>query len=77
MILPVAFRHAARREFEEAADWYERRRSGLGISFVSAVQHVLEQAAANPQRYAEVRNGVHEGLVPRFPYGVYSCVAFE
>ncbi len=24
MILPVTFRHVARCEFEEAADWYER-----------------------------------------------------
>lgn len=41
MILRVTFRHVTRREFEEAADWYELRRPGLGISFVSAVQHVL------------------------------------
>jgi hypothetical protein len=30
MTLPVVFRRAARREFDEAALWYEERRAGLG-----------------------------------------------
>jgi hypothetical protein len=30
MILPVVFRRAARREFDEAAPWYEERRACLG-----------------------------------------------
>jgi plasmid stabilization system protein ParE len=69
--LPIVFRRQARREFDEAADWYERHRAGLGRRFIAAVQHVLEQAAQNPQRYAVVFRDVREGLVRRFPYCVY------
>lgn len=30
MSIPVVFRRAARAEFDDAADWYEQRQSGLG-----------------------------------------------
>lgn len=71
MSLPVIFRRTARREFDDAADWYEHRRAGLGARFVAAVQYVLDEVSSNPQRYPVVFRGVREGLVQRFPYCVY------
>jgi plasmid stabilization system protein ParE len=71
MSLPVILRRVARRELDEAGDWYEQRRAGLGERFVAAVERVFEEAAANPERYPEVMNGVREALVHRFPYCVY------
>lgn len=71
MNLSVIFRRQARREFDEAADWYEQRRAGLGARFVAAVERVLDQAEGNPGRYAEVLEGVREGIVQGFPYCVY------
>lgn len=71
MSLPLTFRRQAHREFDEAGDWYEQRRVGLGARFVAAVERVLDQAAVNPGRYAEVLEGVREGLVQGFPYCVY------
>ncbi len=35
MTLPVIFRRQARLEFDEAADWYEQERAGLGSQFLS------------------------------------------
>jgi len=71
MNLPVIFRPQARREFDDAADWYEQRRTGLGARFVAAVQQVLDEVSANPQRYSEVFGDVREGIVQGFPYCVY------
>jgi toxin ParE1/3/4 len=71
MSLPLAFRRAARAEFDEAADWYEDRRPGLGGTFVAAVQRVLDRAGNLPDYYPVVRVGVREGLVTGFPYAVY------
>jgi len=51
MSLPVVFRRAARAEFDDAADWYEQRRAGLGAAFTAAVQRVLDQLAAQPDFY--------------------------
>lgn len=71
MTLPIIFRRQARREFDDAADWYEQHRAGLGARFVAAVRHVLDQAAANPQRYAAVFSDVREGIVHGFPFCIY------
>ena len=71
MTLPVVFRRAARAEFDDAADWYEARRAGLGADFTAAVQQVLDRIAAQPGFYAQVYGDVREALVPGFPYCVY------
>jgi hypothetical protein len=33
MKLPVFFRRLARNEFEDALEWYEKQKSGLGAAF--------------------------------------------
>ena len=42
MTLPVVFRRAARREFDEAALWYEERRAGLASQFVSEINYAIK-----------------------------------
>lgn len=71
MSLPVVFLRAARSEFDADADWYEQRRAGLGASFVSAVQYVLDRIAAQPNFFPFVLDDVHEAMVSGFPYCVY------
>jgi hypothetical protein len=39
MKLPVEFRREAQRDFDEAFDWYEKRRRGLRNRFAQAVEH--------------------------------------
>ena len=51
MTLPVVFRRAARREFDEATLWYEERRAGLGSQFVSEINHAIKLVLENPQRF--------------------------
>jgi hypothetical protein len=38
--LPISFRPEARAEFDDAYDWYEGRRPGLGEAFADQVQQV-------------------------------------
>jgi plasmid stabilization system protein ParE len=71
MSLPVVFRRAARAEFDDAADWYDHRRAGLGAAFTAAVERVLDQVAAQPDFYPQVYQDVREALVPGYPYCVY------
>jgi len=49
MSLSIAFRRQARREFDEAVDWYEQRSVGLGAKFIVAVERVLKQAIEKTQ----------------------------
>ena len=71
MTLPVILRPAARREFDEAADWYERQRQRLGDRFATVLKAVLDEVAANPRRFPVVFEGLRVAIVPKFPYGVY------
>jgi len=69
--LPVRLRRAAQVEYDEAADWYESRRKGLGLRFVAAVRKALEDIAVRPDSWAEVWPGVREAPVRKFPYFIY------
>jgi toxin ParE1/3/4 len=71
MSFPIVFRRAARAEFDDAADWYEQRRAGLGAAFTAAVQRVLDQISAQPDFYPQVYQEVREALVAGYPYCVY------
>jgi plasmid stabilization system protein ParE len=68
MSLPIVFRPDARAEFDDAADWYEQRRPGLGATFTEAVDDVLDLVAAQPRMHATVYKDVRKTVVPVFPY---------
>jgi len=71
MNLPIQFKSIAKAEFDEAVDWYEIRRSGLGTKFARAVREVLELISSAPTIHAKVLDDVREAIVPRYPYCVY------
>jgi len=71
MSAPIVFRRVARFEFDEAADWYERRQAGLGPRFVAAVQRVLDRITEQSDFYPVVHSDVREALVQRFPFCIY------
>ena len=71
MTLPVRLRRVAQNEYDDAADWYESRRTGLGVRFVAALQQVIQVISDQPERYPEVWPGVREAPVQGWPYCVY------
>jgi plasmid stabilization system protein ParE len=71
MNLPIAFRRAARLEFDQAHDWYEKQKVGLGQEFVEAVDKVLERIAAMPEIHQIVYKDIRRALVQRFPYSIF------
>src|ERR1035438_7443782 len=70
MTLPVVFRRAARREFDEAVLWYEERRAGLGSQFVSEINHAIKLVLENPQRFPIMHHEIRCVRARRFPYSV-------
>ena len=71
MTLPVAFRRQARRELQEAVDWYEQKRPGLGEQFRLGVEKVVDRIRRSPEIHAVAYRDVRCALVPRFPYAIY------
>lgn len=64
----VVLRAEARSEFDEAFDWYERQRPGLGTRFADEIEHILDQVADAPERYQRVDRDVRRAVVRHFPY---------
>lgn len=71
MSRPLDFHPAVRDEIDNAHDWYEQRRPGLGSDFLNELQGVLAKITANPARHGFADVDIREGPLPRFPYAVY------
>jgi toxin ParE1/3/4 len=69
--LPIIFSPEARAEFDEAHDWYEEQRAGLGDTFSDRVHEVLGLITQFPGMHATVLGDVRKAVVPRFPYCVF------
>ena len=71
MSLPIVLRDEAKKEFDEAFDWYNARRTGLGVEFVAEVQRVFDRIAVFPKMHGVVFSDIRKGVVRRFPYCVF------
>ena len=67
----VRVRPEAERDVEQAYEWYEERRPGLGREFLDELDVVYERIARFPLLYAEVYRGLRRVPVRRFPLGVF------
>jgi plasmid stabilization system protein ParE len=70
MKLPIVFRRAARAEFDQAHDWYEKQRRGLGERFLERAQEVLERIAGTPELHQCIFKDVRRGVIRGFPYSI-------
>ena len=70
MSLPLVLRRSARADFDEAFDWYERQRPGLGVAFAEHLQAAFDTIAAMPELHAQVYRDVRKALVKPYPYAV-------
>jgi hypothetical protein len=68
MSWPVEFDLEARLEFDQAADWYEQQKSGLGVQFVEELTASLTLIAQSPTMFAQVAPGIRQVCVRRFPF---------
>ena len=71
MSLEVAFRRAARSEFDEATARYEAQRVGLGVEFTAEIDRCVALAAEHPQLYAVVRQNIRRVTANRFLFSIY------
>ena len=74
MSLQLVIRRAARTEFDEAFDWYERQQPGLGVTFADHVHAVFESIRAMPELHAPVYRDVRRALVKPYPYAIISRI---
>lgn len=70
MTRSIVLRPEAQAEFDEAVDWYESKRPGLGLELVSEIQSTLDRIAIAPKRLPVVFEEARLTLVRRFPYQI-------
>ncbi|MBW2708669.1 MAG: type II toxin-antitoxin system RelE/ParE family toxin [Deltaproteobacteria bacterium] len=61
----------------EAAQYYEERSSGLGLSFPDSVEEAVETVLENPKAYRIVGREVRHKLLRRFPYSVLYVIEHD
>lgn len=67
----VVFRKQARLEFDEACDWYEKERPGLGLEFLTEIHLLIQRIAATPELFPMLYRDVRKAVARRFPYCIY------
>lgn len=67
----VALEAAAALEVEQAFDWYESRRSGLGADFLRSVALARDMLVRDPERFPHTREPFRWVKLRKFPYALY------
>ncbi|MEX0772287.1 MAG: type II toxin-antitoxin system RelE/ParE family toxin [Balneolales bacterium] len=68
--MTITFHSEARKEFFEAAEYYEEQVVGLGDEFIKEVEKVLDVIGLQHKSGTRISNTERRFLVSRFPYGV-------
>lgn len=68
MTYPLVVSQRAEKHIEEAFEWYEQQRSGLGDSFLTAVDLAFQSIGTNPQFYGFRKAKVRGCLLKGFPF---------
>lgn len=58
-------------DVNDAAVWYESKRSGLGKDFFPVINSKLQFIAANPETQQIIYEEVRRRPLRRFPYSIY------
>jgi hypothetical protein len=72
--MEVRFHRLAAREYEEARNWYERRRAGLGPEFANETDRAIARIAKYPNRWPIYFERFRRVRLRRFPYSLYYFV---
>jgi plasmid stabilization system protein ParE len=60
----------ARREYDEAKEFYETEQPGLGSQFEEQIRHSLLRIQQNPQAWPPERKEIWRYIVHKFPYKI-------
>ena len=67
----VIIRPEAESDIQDAYQWYESQRKGLGESFLLCIEEALSRASRNPALHSIIYKEVRRVLIHRFPFGVF------
>ena len=68
----VVVKPAAAADIEDAYQWYESQRPGLGEDFLAALRFTRDRVLERPEAFPVLHRDTRRALIPqRFPYGLF------
>jgi plasmid stabilization system protein ParE len=68
----VVVRPAAAADIEDAYQWYESQRPGLGEEFLAALRSTRDRVLEHPEAVPVLHRDTRRAIIPqRFPYGLF------
>lgn len=64
----LIFHQLALEELQDAFNWYEGQRQGLGIEFMDAIDEVVQLILSNPASFPKAYQQRRKALPVRFPF---------
>jgi plasmid stabilization system protein ParE len=78
MTFKVIAEAEAKREWNEAVDWYEASETGVGWRFDDELQAFLQTLKQDPERFRLAARLTHKAKMPEpWPYSIYFTVNTE
>ena len=62
-------------ELDEAMDWYEGQKAGLGVDFLLKFYNAVAFLKENPKLYPQVYQSFPRVLMKKYPYAIYYAIA--
>lgn len=69
-MLPVEYHPEARRDYDEAFDWYLEQSQPTSVAFAFAIRDTIAKIAEDPNRFARVGKLHRECGVDGFPFRI-------
>lgn len=71
MTYRCVFHSDVKTDYDEAYEWYELQKKGLGDKFIASVRYKMAQIALQPETYREKsKKGYREALIDDFPFSI-------
>ena len=70
-MLPLILSPESEKEIQDAYEWYEAQRIGLGNEFMLCLDATMHSIARNPLIYQVVHKNIRRGVLRRFPYCIF------
>jgi len=73
----LRFTQAAIRDVENAAEYYERQREGLGLQFYDRLEEAVGDIERNPEGFEVRFEGLRRCNLRQFPYGLWYKILLD
>jgi plasmid stabilization system protein ParE len=67
----ITIRPRAEADLQEARQWYNRQRAGLGDELLNVIDDVMVVLQKNPERHPVYYRGFRRAITRRFPYKIF------